>query len=648
MPEVVQPESNSVPKPEAKIPPLDSKEKEPQRHELLIPRIEDYPTKARIWVIDAHAAAVPQFQKAERIVDGLNTFVQAMEANVEAGKARVEKAAIPTPDMLKIADDRLAKAQAELDLLCKVHKRLSKGKDATDLLLTNSQITGEDLLAPHQRIFFEKNQERGFKFRQKLRPIFKNPQHEAHLKQSLQQQRHEFGIRTRDLVSALLDPIHQTVPQTSIEPITLDDFAGKTEAQIQERVRNVTGKFWTDFEEATKNGASGGIYKEKLKDWITKSSKQLEQVHALGSLELQMVPQEQYFENNKRQLLQSIDFYPKAAIKHVINSTWAIACGSLEAGRQAYKRTKHGEKSSFMLDEWVPREAVQIARNLNPKIQASIETGKRYQAKWDNFNYTFETTTQSIEGDGKIRSERNRDFPKDQELFYHVAPYKIMKQVITRGELASRKVQEDTYGESYFHSGGRIKTTKDTVTHVDTSGNTQIVPKSKYETVYSLGRGKDPDQEAYQICFSPDGPYHYQDGVALVFSKTSLCSQSQFFDQDGWHFFDKDWASAPDSPGFKVKLDKEPHMLIAVTGQRAEDFKTFLKTLGTKTDEWIENNVVIVPSTADGKFDVDEDKMREIFFTKNRVAIRQGMFVPTGEVGDHAGRTTDFLYTYKT
>lgn len=55
----------------------------------------------------------------------------------------------------------------------------------------------------------------------------------------------------------------------------------------------------------------------------------------------------------------------------------------------------------------------------------------------------------------------------------------------------------------------------------------------------------------------------FPEGVALVFSKTSLFTEGRFMSQDGWHVFDKGFVKGDkDAPGFAADLTKEPFLLV--------------------------------------------------------------------------------------
>lgn len=628
--------------------PTPYKEIKERENELLLPRIEDYPTKARVRVIDAHRVAVPLFQKAESLLDGLNLFVKTMEDNTEEGKAKLESAKSPTQEMSNRADEQIAKVQKESDLLHSIHERLTKGQDSSELLLTVSPLTGTDSLTQFTREQLAKNLKSGFRSRQRVRPLFRDAAHEARLRSSLQQQRDALYMRTSTFISATLEPIKHPVPQANIEQISPEEVVGKSQAQVKDRVNTATVEFWSQAREAAQASTAARVHRAKIKEWVEKSRRKLEAIKASTTFDSRLNSKDLMFAQDEKQFAQKVEYTPKKPVEEAIRGVWAQTGEALRLATAAYTPRDLADISSFMLYEWVPLEAVVMTVSLNPKIERSLEVGRKYPAADTNsFEYTYQHTTASMAEGGKLRSETNNDFPSSKELFWHVAPYDKMKEILKRGALASRKAQIDRYGESYFHSGGGIKTTKDSVIAVDQFGYERNIPKSEFNPNRGLGQVKNPNQEMNQVCFAQDWPYYYQDGIALIFSKASLCSKSQFFERDGWHLFSNYYRDNENSAGFEAELDKEPHMLIAVVGEKSEDLKSFLKNELGKTDQWIANNVVVVPSTPEGRFYIDPQRMQELFFSRHPATVKQGVFAPTGELGDHAGGGADPLYTYK-
>ncbi|MBI2268677.1 MAG: hypothetical protein HYU80_04560 [Candidatus Blackburnbacteria bacterium] len=628
--------------------PFPRKETKERDDGLLIPRIEDYPTKARVRVIDNHRVAVPLFQKAERMLDGLNLFAETMEETTEGEKSQLERAKLPTQEMVDRADEQIAKIQGEFELLYAIHERLRRGEDCSKLLLSASPLMGTDSLTPFDREQFAENLKSGFRFRQRIRPLLKNTAHEARLRSQLQLQKNAFARRTHNFVSALVEPVSHPLLEAEIEQIRPEDFVGKSPSYAKSHVESATADFWSQAREVARAGAATWVYRGKIQEWVDSSRDKLDSMDVSWTFDTRLNSLDSTFAKNEELFAQEVEAAPKESVEKVVHTALAEVGKTLSDAGQAYVPWDPAEKSAFMIYEWTPLEAVLIAESLNPKIERSLEVARKYSvADANSFQYTYEHTSGGLVEGGRLRSEENRAFPNSRELFWHVAPYGKMKEILRRGVLASRRAQIDRYGESYFHSGGGIRTTKDSVIVVDQFGYEKTIPKSEFKFNRGRGQGKHPNQEMYQVCFSQNWPYFYQDGVALVFSKASLCSKGQFFDRDGWHLFSTDYRDNEVSPGFEIELDKEPNMLIAVVGEKCEDLKRFLgKELG-RTDQWISDNVVVVPSSPSGTFEIDLPKLQELFFSRHQVAVKQGVFIPTGEMGDHGGGGVDPLYTYK-
>lgn len=253
------------------------------------------------------------------------------------------------------------------------------------------------------------------------------------------------------------------------------------------------------------------------------------------------------------------------------------------------------------------------------------------------------------------QAKLDQELPKSDELLYHVGPIQVIRDILKRGILASRKYQIDHFGESTFHSGG-MKVGSDYVEFVDASGQTQRMSRSEYAKRPRIAQEKLPDQEMPQVVFSEGGPYMYYQGIAFVFSKSSLFAKSQFMSQDGWHLFPRDYSSEDkDAPGFAIDLTAEPICIVVSEGLK-EDFSAFVKDELSKLpawnianpDEWIENNVVVVPDGRAHEFTLDSaKKVKDRFWQNHKVGIKNGWVVPSGEKGERATKSLAPLFTYQ-
>ncbi|MBI2590383.1 MAG: hypothetical protein HYW33_00675 [Candidatus Blackburnbacteria bacterium] len=620
-------------------------ERKPERP--LIPRIEDYPTKARIWVTDAHAKAVPLFQKCERYAGAVITFVGALEKIAGEGQAQVAEAGKPTNQATRQAAERLAKVAAEFAILQRIHQKLSTTKDASRLLLTPSPLTGEDYLTKAGRAEFATR--KGFLASLTERVPFLRPAGSISQKQvSNMRQASAYGQRVAAFVREAFGPLKQHVSLKEFETRTIDGLVGRSESQVIQAAQCVSKQFWDSAVTCSTNLTQADIYKDKLYQWLGKEKAQIEKIGLEWNIENAKKEHSTALAAAHTNLENGIKYSRSHFFDQTLQGAVEALKPTMEALGKSYQPYKPGDASSFMTHTWVPCEATEQAATANKSLAALQTLNAEYslQAKY-GLEFLIKGSTGKIESHRAYASQENEGFVLNQDLFWHVAPYEKMKLILARGILASRKAQIDRYGESYFNSGGAIKTTKDQVIITDKEGRERKVSHADFKTNSGLGQAKAPKQEMYQACFSVGGPYHYQDGVALVFSKASLCAKSQFFDQDGWHLFSPDYRDSEDSPGFEVDLNTEPNMLVVVTDQRSSDFINFLKNNLGKTDEWIAQNVITVPAKEGGKIGVDAETIRQIFFERHDITIQKGIFVPTGEAADHAGWGKDFLYTYK-
>lgn len=629
--------------------PPPSEESEKRDNHPLVPRIEDYPTKARVKVADAHRDSAPFFDKCERQTDSALLFIGALENEKQKGQEGVVKAAKPSPEMQKEVNGQVSRITREFALLSRVHAKLKKNQDASALLLKPSFITGESLLIPEQEEELERRQTPVFKLKQHL-PFFKKSGDDYENKTALLTQDSIYQNRLHQCISETFKPIFAQVPDVKeIENVPLDQITGLSQSQVEAKAQAITRSFWEKAKEAASKNQKTALYKDRLFRWLDAQKQQLKDLQVDTTIGAERETVETDLKNQQKSFQHAVDNSINKPCEKILEDAFASLSPTLKAIRARYYPYVPGDASSFLIDTWIPREATERAAALNPKLNNLVDAGLKYNyTQALDFQVVHRVTAGFLERVASFSSKKNEEFGKGQELFWHTAPYDVMKTILTHGFLSSRKAQIKRFGESYFHSGGGIKTTKDQVITVDEYGYEKAVDKSQFQYNSALGRVKNPNQETHQVCFQTDSPYRYQDGVALVFSKASLCAKSQFLDQDGWHLFSQDYRDNEDSLGFEINLGEEPNMLIVVTDTRSADFIKFLKDNLGKTDEWITQNVIQVKARENGTMDVDAEQIRQRFFERHQIAIQRGLFVPTGEIGDHAGRGTDFLYTYKT
>lgn len=629
------------------VPPtLLAQESEKRDGQLLVPRIEDFPTKARVKVVDAHARGVPLFQKCNRQLDTTITFVDILEKTTQEGQARFKAAETTSPEAERQADEKLAKVKAEFATLQKIHQRLAGKQDARALLLAPSPLTGTNHLLDDQRTTLAAHKGLGDVLAEHV-PFLQSRDRQSQRDNLLQTQAKALTRRCDAFAFEVFSPLRLKVELETPNLPNLEELVGRSQEQVECTATESASKLWESAADWSARLSEAQAYQDKLYGWLDKET---DEVKKLG-LEWRVNSCKTQYSNtlqiNREGLEKQVGFVHGLLISKVLEDATTMVVPTMKAIRQSYQPYELGDASTFMLDTWIPYEAVEEAQKINTKAELLLQLSRHYPASnLGGLESTLSKTTRGMEGYGSDAAKENEEFTKDRKLFWHVAPYDVIKTILTRGFLSSRQAQIDRFGESYLHSGGGIKTTKDQVITADEYGYEKTVDKSQFKYNSALGRVKNPNQEMHQVCFQVDSPYHYQDGVALVFSKASLCSKSQFFDEDGWHLFSQDYRDNEDSPGFETDLGKEPNMLIVVTDARSGDFIKFLKDNLGKTDDWIAQNVIQVQARENGTMDIDAEQIRQRFFERHQITIQRGMFVPTGENAQHAGGH-DLLYTYK-
>lgn len=271
-----------------------------------------------------------------------------------------------------------------------------------------------------------------------------------------------------------------------------------------------------------------------------------------------------------------------------------------------------------------------MAEDFQHRLSANGET--------DFVNY-FQRLQEGLESLARL----NREFVSSSDLFWHVAPIEtIINDILISGKLLSRAKQMELGGEAIYNSGGlkakRLPDGKYLVTkNTDGVEKQFTVPGEDELFEVSGNRGKTWENEYHELCFTRDQPYMYQTGVALCLSVASVAAKSRFTEADGWHIFDKKFTGKRDSPGMEIDLATEPHLVVLVEESREKEFKEKLmlatgkdgKVLGGKVDvdEWIGDHVVIVSRLTS----LDEiQKVKDVFFAKNKLRVKEGWFMPAG------------------
>lgn len=271
-----------------------------------------------------------------------------------------------------------------------------------------------------------------------------------------------------------------------------------------------------------------------------------------------------------------------------------------------------------------------LAEDFHRRLPANEET---------NFINHFQRLREGLESIARL----NREFVNSRDLFWHVAPMEtIINDILIPGKLLSRAKQMELRGEATYNSGGlkakRLPDGKYLVVKNTDGTEKQFTVSGEDELLEVSGNGgKTWGNEYHELCFTRDQPYMYQRGVALCLSVASVITKSRFTEADGWHIFDKSFTGDRDSVGMEVDLATEPHLVVLVEESREKEFREKLmkaigqegKILGGNVDvnKWIEDHVVVV-----GKLTSPDEiqKVKDVFFAKNKVKIAEGWFMPAG------------------
>lgn len=323
------------------------------------------------------------------------------------------------------------------------------------------------------------------------------------------------------------------------------------------------------------------------------------------------------------------------------------------------------------MGSYVSQEAVAILDDLEPTI---IEATANFPAhELDEFTRRLAQAKQSI----REIEKKNEEFPNSKDLLIHSIGFNpnlgkektefqegLLRNILERGVLASRKYQIDHFGESRFTTSGGVVMGKDFVEIVENGVKRRLTPPEyqSWSSKNQPGSRKDIGTELHQLYFTePTGDnasWHPYFSVSFVFSKASLFSQAQHYRSEGTQLYDRAYDySDPESPGFSVDLTKEPVLLIVEDVAR-DAFLKFIREQGANSpllqgqdiDSWIEQNVMFSPP---GSYVNDLDKYREFyknvqerFFNRRpNPNIPPGKFMPSGAFGGLSGK--DMLYIYQ-
>ena len=280
-------------------------------------------------------------------------------------------------------------------------------------------------------------------------------------------------------------------------------------------------------------------------------------------------------------------------------------------------------------------------------------------SKWLN-TYVDTNKFNTMKNSLEALSRANKKFAGSQDVMLHGGQTDVLiSKVILPGLLLSRAEQMKMFGEANFASAGMIARKRE---NGQFDLEVKLAPAVRREqnniTADQLNNekgkgGKSWLDEYNEICFSENNPYKGADPeILLCFGKASILSNRQFMVADGWHVFDGGYKGIPDSDGFKVNLNEEPHLMLLVNASYLPAFREKLltaspngKLLGgsVEIEEWIEKNVMIVESMNSKE---TQQQIRNEFYKRFPPKKQQGFFMPTGYSLQGLGAKE--LVTYKT
>ncbi len=282
-------------------------------------------------------------------------------------------------------------------------------------------------------------------------------------------------------------------------------------------------------------------------------------------------------------------------------------------------------------------------------------------AKWFG-KYVDKNVFSSMEKTLRELSEANKRFPNSQDLMLHAANTDILiEKILKPGLLLSRAEQMKMSGEAYFASAkmsvkrNENGTYKLSIPHPTGSYDRDNLTSEQLSQERGYGN-KAWFDEYNEACFSKNFSYFGDiTPLSLCFSKTSLLSDRQFMVADGWHVFNNGYKGIPESEGFKIDLNKEPHLLVIVNKDFLSVFMEKLKRISTQgrllggsasVEEWADKHVMVVDSVNSAE---TQKQVQTEFFKRFPSKRKTGYFMPTGySLPARQGLGAQQLITYKT
>lgn len=634
-----------------------------------LPRISQYPEKVQPVIQEAFFKGRAKTEQALRLLAGAKGVVNKSAFLVPENYKIAQQAEEQTPEAKEKGDKKFEQVKGELILLQRAYQKLVKGQDAPELREIESPFSSK--FGWKEEFTEEEIQTYGqpksilVAGRQAFSRI--KPGHYEGASAFREKMAREYSNRTAALLRIGIDAddikpnFDNVYPHTELEQIPNLPLEEQGEA-----VEEATDHFYREAKNIALDNAAFEAYLAQLESWLG----QQPELDLVGT----------YINSSISSKLGTEITRTLQLLKSDMNSKKDRFLNTIKSGPQGFVSsymTRVG-KGVYQLVQDISNEALPIKPESAESILHLASLSQDYyelvsgtkeqiveleEAITQSGLNHLGSTDLSFAKDNMIgflasadyQAKLDQELAKSDELLYHVGPIHVIRDILRRGFLASRKYQIDHFGESTFHSGG-MKVGSDYVEFVDASGYNQRMSRGEYAKRPRTAQEKLPDQEIHQIVFSEGAPYMYYQGIAFVFGKSTLFSKSQFMAQDGWHLFPKDYSNEnKDTPGFAVDLTKEPMCIVVSEGLR-DDFVNFIKDDFSKlpnwniadAGEWIERNVIIVPNGRAHEFSRNAaKKVKDKFWQNHKPGINNGWVVPSGEKGETAIKSLAPLFTYQ-
>lgn len=629
--------------------------------------IDEFPEKARPILRQAYTAAQKKAGEIETDVQqGTDILIIEAQKQPEIVElVQIVENGTLTDNERDVQNRRIGQVMQELHILKSSYGKLTRGRDAPELRGIQSPFAEQSAIHFTPEEISKYGESKGIRARL--------TQFRARTARNYQEGKQRYQETLKAIydhrLNLLLRGAANQYMQYSGADYTGFNQALKSTGDDTDRLYN---RSLNDFLISAKGVASNFTgrfyYLTELEKWFTSNPNALQDFTSFEIPELQVqndlvrsiqIAKENYQRESQR-FVDGIQRHPKEMARSILARFAQKIRGNLaEVKHLSQAIEASGSNGPITEDVAVSQEFIDLALSLEHTVDSLYSNSATTSPLNHMLNYEL-GLIQSIIAGARFQNEKNEKFQSSQDLLFHVAPFVAVKDILRRGTLASRKAQVDQFGKSFFMSGGGVKVGKDYVEIVDRYGYPKRLTKQEYQE--QAKQSKRPDQEAHQLCFSENSPYEaYFDGVAFVFSKALLFSQTQFASADGWHLFDKRYnRDNENSPGLEIDITREPMMLIVVDERRKDDFTKFVEEeLSTQPswaetindpEQWIQDNVIYIQNyDANTPYETIRKiwgDVRDRLFAKHPIEMAGGRVVPTGEQGEDPIEKLIPLFTY--